>query len=248
MRKAGAHIISFLLLRHSILVQRNILEPIRSPFLPSDGDLSKNVGIISSDESIRKALQRIEDILSNHFPGLISSLLQPILLNLFYLTAYTQNTVHQQIKAQVTRILTAYLSASSCPGADVLRLVENISHTPSAYGWTYTPGDQGGIAIRRTTADDSHDTDFDTISSRVLIIVETLRDTSDMVKSEVFVGVIRYWLSPRQDDPIRYHRVKYCSNSGGLRTLSYCKNYCQIINKTCSSHRLMGFKFAEKYY
>jgi len=34
--------------------------------------------------------------------------------------------------------------------------------------------------------------------------VDLLEDSSDEVKSSVFVGVIREWLTPKSDDPLQY--------------------------------------------
>lgn len=205
LRSAGVHILSFMIVRHSKFVQKYILEPIQSPLLPSKDQITtSSTDIISSDELIEGALQRFDTITSNPSPILISMLFRPLLFNLFLLSVYTQNTFHAKIRGQVTQFLVLYLKSSSSAATDVLYLVERMLRTSIDEGWIYAPGENGGIAIRKITVEDTHELGFDEISTRVSIIIEILKEASSDVKSEIFVGIIRQWLSPHKDNPLLY--------------------------------------------
>lgn len=134
---------------------------------------------------------------------MISLVLRPPLLNLFLLSVYTQDTFHKIVGAQVTQLLGLFLKSSSL--TDALYLIERILWTSDRDGWTYSPGDNGGIAIRRVTNADAHDLRFDQISARVSTIIEIARETSSDVKSEIFACIIRNWLSQRVGHPLKYN-------------------------------------------
>ena len=176
----------------------------QSPLLPSIDQISASVDVISTDEAIEKTLQRLVVITTNPSPQLFSFLLKPVLLNLFLLSVYTQNTFHTIAKTQATKLLESYLNSSSSSAADALDLVQRVLWTNTGEGWTYSAGDHGGIAIRRVETTDVHELGFDEISFRISTIIEIIHGTSIDVKSEIFVGIIRLWLSPHDDDPLSY--------------------------------------------
>jgi hypothetical protein len=204
LRTAGVHIISFLLNHHTKYVGRYILEPIQAPLLPLEGKVASSVDLISSDDSIEKALLRLEVAIANHSSTFASPLVRPVLLNLFLLAAYTSNTFHSNIRKQVTHLLKSYLKSSSSGATDTLSLIERLVWTSNENGWTYTPGAQGGIAIRCVTSTETADIGFDEITVRIAIIIDIIRETSDDMKSEIFVGIIRHWFSPHEDNPLQY--------------------------------------------
>jgi len=199
--KCGVSIISRLVRNHAGLVERNILEPIRKPLLLS-GTIS--IDIISTDESIRQCLRRLEVITSNSGQVLIYSAIRPLVKNLFLLLVYTHESHHSNIKTQVAHLVSSYLASTPSPATDVLDLVEQLSVTSYVEGWMYTPGGTGGVAIRRATEGDIHDVGFEEIFTRVATVVEIIAKASDDIKSEIFVGVVRRWLSPRDEDLLLY--------------------------------------------
>ena len=227
-----------MLVRHSKLVQKYLLGPIQLPLVPLR---DQSTEIISTDESIEKTLRRLEVIISNpSSPTLTSLLFQPLLLNLFLLSVYTSSTFHTKVKSQVTRILASYFTASSSAATDAIHLIEQIVRVPADEGWTYAPGDSGGIAIRRVTIEDTYEYGFEEISKRVSIIIEILRETSDNVKSEIFVGIIRHWLSPYDENPLQYKLLVTKANfSEHSRMFSYYKTSCRIIKLNYSSLQSM---------
>jgi hypothetical protein len=238
LQNSGINIISFMLIRHSKLVQKYLLEPIQLPLLPLR---NQSTEIISTDESIERALRRLEVIISNpSSPTLISLLFQPLLLNLFLLSVYTSSTFHTKVKSQVTQLLASYFTASSSAATDAIHLIEEIVQVPADEGWTYAPGDEGGIVIRRVTIGDTHEYGFEEISNRVSVIVEILRETSNDVKSEIFVGIVRHWLSPYDENPLQYEFLITKANfSGHLRLFNYYKTSCRIIKLNYSSLQSM---------
>jgi hypothetical protein len=231
--KCGVSIISFLVRNHAALVERSILEPIRKPLLPS-GTISNE--IISTDESIRQCLRRLEVITLNSGQALISSAIRPLVKNLFLLSVYTRESHHSNIKTQVVHLLSSYLASTPSPATDVLDLVEQISVTSNAEGWIYTPGGTGGVAIRRATKGDIHDVGFEEIFTRVATVVEIIGKASDEIKSEIFVGVVRRWLSPRDEDLLLYFSPSEKLMTVHLRTLSCCRKFYQNIRLNYSIH------------
>ena len=197
-------------IRHAELVQQFILRPIQSPLLPSKDKISGAVSVISNDEAIEKTLKRLVAITTNPSPQFISLLIQSLLLNIFLLAVYTQNTFHANLRAQTIQLLEAYLKFSSSSVSDALHLVERILRTTNNEGWTYSAGDHGDIVIRRVESGNVHELGFDEISARVSTIVEITRGASNDVKSEIFVGIIRHWLSPHDEDPLSYGLEIFC--------------------------------------
>jgi hypothetical protein len=204
LQTSGVHIISFMAIRHSELVRQFILQPILSPLLSSKDQISGAISIISTDEAIEKTLQRLVVITTNPSPLLISLLMQPLILNLFLLAVYTQSTFHANLRTQTVQLLGSYLKSSSSSVTGALHLVERLLWTTTSEGWTYSTGGHGGIAIRRVESGNVHELGFDEISARVSTIIEITRGASNDVKSEMFVGIIRQWLSPHDEDPLWY--------------------------------------------
>lgn len=204
LQKCGVCIISFLFRNHQALVERNILGPTRKALLPSGTNASE---ILSDDESIRTSLHRLEVIASNSTQPLNSSAIRPLLQNLFLLSVYTHEPHQTSINAQVSHILTSYFASSPSSAIDVLHLVRYVLDISAAQGWMYAPGATGGIAIRRARESDTSNVRFDEILVRVAAVVEMIGKTSEDIKSEVFVGVIRTWLSPHDDDPLLYSSI-----------------------------------------
>jgi hypothetical protein len=231
--KCGVSIISFLIRNHATLVERNILEPIRKPLLPS-GTISME--IISADESIRLCLRRLEVITSNSGQALIYSAIRPLVTNLFLLSVYAHESHHSNIKTQVAHLLSSYLASTPSPATDVLDLVEQLSVTSYAEGWMYTPGGTGGVAIQRAAVGDIHDVGYEDIFGRVATVVEIIEKVSDDIKSEIFVGVVRRWLSPRDEDLLLYFSPFAKLTPVHLRTLSCCRIFYQNIRLNYSIH------------
>lgn len=201
LQNAGAHIVSFMSMRQPSLVEKHLLAPIRSPLLPTNDALLSVDEVYSNDESIARTLQRVETITSNHLPSLISSLLQPILLNLFLLACYTHSSLNSKIHAQAVEFVRMYFALLSSTTTDALDLIGRSLYLSEYEGWTYSPGDHGGIAIFRVTETSERSMDLDEISKRVSVIVEVLGHASNDIKSEVFVDIVRHWLS-QEDDPL----------------------------------------------
>ena len=215
-------------------MELNILERIRKPLLPS-GTISNEV--ISTDESISQCLRRLEVITSNSVQALISSAIHALVKNLFLLSVYAHESHHFNIKTQVAHLLSSYLASTPSPATGVLDLVEQLLVTSHAEGWMYTPGGTGGIAIRRVTEGDIREVGFEEIFTRVAMVVEIIAKTSDDIKSEIFVGVVRRWLSPRDEDPLLYLPPYAKVIPVRLSTLSCCRKFYQNIRLNYSIHR-----------
>jgi hypothetical protein len=184
--------------RHQSDVRKYILDPIRRPLNPP---FSASDDELSSDTAITETLKRLEVIVSEASPILISSVLQPILRPLFLLLVHVQNTFHTQLKDRLTTLLKTYLSVSFSATADALDLVHHFLDQPESDGWTFAAGSSGGVAIRK--AESVPTLGFDEIVTRISTFVEILKDSTDELKSAVFVAIIREWLAPKQEDPLR---------------------------------------------
>jgi hypothetical protein len=191
--------------RHLGLVRQYFLDPIRSSLLPSKDDVSRAADIISDDASVAKALKGLETLTSEPFPTLISSLLRPLLLNLYLLSAYLHPTPRSNLKTKVLQLFHRYVKAASSPTEDILYLVHRMLYSSTADGWMWTPGEEGGVAIRRSTSDDqSQERGLEADGARVEVIVAIVGIASDDVLSEVFVGIMRRWLAPEDDNAMQY--------------------------------------------
>ena len=100
----------------------------------------------------------------------------------------------------------------------------------------YTPGGTGGVAIRRASEGDIHDVGYEEIFARVATVVEIIEKASDDIKSEIFVGVVRRWLSPRDEDLLLYFPSFTILIPVHLRTLSCCRKFCPNIRLNYSIH------------
>jgi len=159
---------------------------------------------ISSDATIELTLTRLEIFMSEANPLLVSAVFQPILSNLFLLLVHVQNTFQTQFKERITKVLKMNFRSSWSAMVDASHLVERILRRSEDEGWKFAAGSSGGIAIRKVDGMESAALGFDQILARISTFVDLLEDSSDEVKSSVFVGVIREWLTPKSDDPLQY--------------------------------------------
>jgi hypothetical protein len=199
--------------QHSNLVTRYILNPLREPLLtPTNYTASESIGASSDGEPIAKALRRLGLIVSTPLQNLVLASIRSLLVNLFLLGAYTATAPHAADYEQVSLILQSYLAIALSPAEDAMYLVDRILHTSTTDGWTYTAGSAGGISIRRAVNDEIIGPDE--TQARVQLVLEVLANSSSDVKSEVFVGIIRRWLSPVDDDsPMKYVHWNTSTNS-----------------------------------
>jgi len=202
--KTAVRIIAFLSAHHLDLVQQFILEEVRRPLNPSRSDTAMLSDEISSDATIELTVTRLEIFMSEANPLLVSALFQPILSNLFLLLVHAQNTFHTQFKERITKVLKMNFRSSWSAMVDASHLGERILRRSEDEGWTFAAGSSGGIAIRKVDGTESAPLGFAQIIARISTFVDLLKDASDELKSWVFVGVIREWLTPKSDDPLQY--------------------------------------------
>jgi len=92
-----------------------------------------------------------------------------------------------------------YFTASQSPSQGLLYILERLAETPP--NWTFTPGEHGGVAIKQNSSPQA--IDLNSIQNRVESFLEILDKTSDDTKSEVFIGIVRKWLSLLgESDPV----------------------------------------------
>ena len=154
---------------------------------------------IYEDTSLDLCLSRLEIIASNPSPTLITSLIQPLQLNLFLLLAYIQTKPQSLIKSRVIHLFEVYFTSSPTPANDILHLIDDILNRPS--DWSFSPGGHGGIAIKRNYSFESLNLEF--IEPRIESVLTILEKVSESTKSEVFVGIVRKWFSLEDElDPM----------------------------------------------
>ena len=178
------------------------------PLLPSQDLVTKMPEAITSDELLETTIRRLEIVTSVPSPTLISPWLRPLARNLFVLAVYAMAMSRLEINSSVRQILEKYIG-SLPSSSDLLVLLDLILFVPSTEGWVFAPGDTGSICIRRATSADSITLGFDEINSRIFIFVDVLKTASDDVKSEIFVGIIRRWFSPHEDDYMKYSPMRF---------------------------------------
>jgi len=200
LQRAAAHIITQLMTKHEAFVARYIFDLIQEPLLPRPSDSMMN-DVVFEDTAVEICLNRLEKITLNPAPPLVISLLQPILPNLFLFLAYTQTAPQSLLKSKILNLIQTYLTASPTPLKDVLSLIERMLYVPP--DWTFGPGGHGGVAVRRISTAET--LDLNSIQSRIENLLEILEKTSENTKSEIFVGIVRKWLSSQDEmDPMQY--------------------------------------------
>lgn len=179
-------------------MQQYIFDPIRRPLLPLVPSITTDE-TICEDTSLDLCLSHLEIIASNPSPTLITSLIQPLQLNLFLLLAYTQTTPQSLIKSRLIHLFQVYFTSSQSPANDILHLIDEILNRPS--DWSFASGGHGGIAVKRNHSFEA--LNLDSIEPRIESVLAILEKVSENTKSEVFVGVVRKWFSSEDEsDPM----------------------------------------------
>jgi hypothetical protein len=126
------------------------------------------------------------------------------------------------------------VKAAPFAAQDLFSLIDRMLYSTTSEGWTWTAGAEGGIAIRRTTTDDTNENmGMDKVQARVELIVEILDGASDDLLSEVFVGIMKRWLSSCDNNPIQYEIISTLLIQDLLQMCSCCKNSYRHIRLNC---------------
>ncbi|WEW56889.1 hypothetical protein PRK78_002346 [Emydomyces testavorans] len=160
---------------------------------------SLDESIVIPERKLLLALDRLAAFTLLHpNPGLLKRLVNPVLLPLWGLQYYSR--VHQKRwwDEKVTSLLTTFFSVSTS-NTRLIKLADNISWDGSP-AWTYGPGEEGGVSIRRRKKDGlgqaSISEALESLDKRVDNYLELLATDpqKDEFAGDVFLHVSRQWL------------------------------------------------------
>ncbi|KAF1939387.1 hypothetical protein EJ02DRAFT_504837 [Clathrospora elynae] len=167
--------------------------------------------VIVQEQDLKQALKRLSAIASSYsHAGLLKRLIGPILLPLWTLINYahpkTRSSLNKEWWMLPTSLLSRYMSLA-CDVKHIDRIATNLFWDGDAT-WTFGPGSQGGVEIRRRSSKNegmgAMDSIFEHIGgmdSRVNLLVSLLSEAKipDDIAAEVFLLATRRWLAPSKE-------------------------------------------------
>lgn len=167
-----------------------------------------NESVLIQEKDLETALTRLSTIvLSYSHVGLLRRLIGPILLPIWALLNYSNErpALNQKWALLSKSILSRYM-AVACDPLQIDKIATDIFWNGNAT-WTFKPGSQGGVEIRRRSADDINSTNLNNIltrmeslDSRINLIVSLFAEakTPDEIVGAIFLQTTKRWLSPIQ--------------------------------------------------
>jgi hypothetical protein len=195
--------------------------PIQEAILPKTSDVvsvgqSMHDQVLVSEQHLRLSLRRLASIASSYsHAGLLKRLIGPILISLWGLINYTlsKSLLDKEWTELAHAIFLRYMTISCEP----LRIDVISSHLfwDGADSWTFSPGNEGGVELRRrvTAVKDTADTGdiffrIGSLDQRVNLLVSLLAEANieDNILGTIFLHTMRKWLAPsRSTNPSLTH-------------------------------------------
>jgi hypothetical protein len=172
-------------------------------------DSNTNVSVLVQDYELELALKRLFAIASSYsHAGSLKRLLSPVLLSAWALLNYAHErpAVNRKWIVLSKSILTRYMSIV-CEPNQIYQIATNLFWDGDAM-WSFKPGSQGGVEIRRRSEDDQNPNNMNNIlarigslGSRIGLLVSLLDDAKapDEAIGAIFLQATQRWLSPRRD-------------------------------------------------
>jgi hypothetical protein len=162
--------------------------------------------VLVQEHELELALKRLSVIVSSYsHTGLLRRLLSPVLLSAWALLNYTHErpALNRKWIVLSKSILTRYMSIACDPG-QIDQIATNIFWDGDAT-WSFKPGSQGGVEIRRRSDDDQNSSNManvlariGSLDSRVGLLVSLLDDAKapDDAVGFIFLQATKRWLAP----------------------------------------------------
>ncbi|EUC42405.1 hypothetical protein COCMIDRAFT_7997 [Bipolaris oryzae ATCC 44560] len=170
-------------------------------------DGSKN-DVVVGEGDLKPALRQLHNITSSYsHAGLIKRLVTPMLLPLWALLNYAKRrpSLDKEWTALPKSIISRYVELA-CDAKQIDNVARHIFWDGDTT-WTFGPGSEGGVEIRRRTKDQSESTraniegilgQIGDLDNRVSLLVSILSEASvpGDVASSVFLSTTKRWLEP----------------------------------------------------
>jgi hypothetical protein len=168
-----------------------------------------DVSVLVPEIDLELALKRLSAIASSYsHAGLLKRLLTPVLLSAWALLSYAHErpALNRKWVVLAKSILIRYMSIV-CEPNQVYQIAANLFWSGDA-AWSFKPGSQGGVEIRRRSEGDQNSNDMNNIltrignlGSRIGLLVSLLDDAKapDEAIGAIFLQATQRWLSPMQD-------------------------------------------------
>ncbi|KAF2029358.1 hypothetical protein EK21DRAFT_67646 [Setomelanomma holmii] len=164
------------------------------------------------ESELKRSLKRLSAIaMAYSHAGLLRRLIGPLLLPLWALFAFAHSrpALEKEWGSLLKTILSRYLSLA-CDPRQVDRIAADIFWDGGA-SWTFGPGSEGGVEIRRRSTEAVPEpkeltllSRFEDVGWRAELLVRLLADAkiSDGTASSIFLQTTKRWLSPPKDSKI----------------------------------------------
>jgi hypothetical protein len=161
--------------------------------------------IVVPQSELGTALRRLSAIaLAYSHAGVLMRLLGPLVLPLWALLNYAQArpTLHKEWESLPKTLLSRYFTIA-CDPRQVDKIAKNLFWDGNA-SWVFGPGSEGGVEIRRRSAEVDQGpenltilTRFQSLDSRIELLVYLLSDAkiSDATAGSIFLQSTKRWLS-----------------------------------------------------
>jgi len=171
-----------------------------------DPSRSMSGQVLVSEQVLRRSLRRLASIATSYsHAGLLKRLLGPVLTPLWALLNYTSSrpSLEKEWTELAHTILLRYLKLACEP-----QRIDNISSSLFWDGeslWTFGPGSEGGVEIRRRAPDGSNTAGIEDILSRIAtmdqrinLLVSLLVEAriEDQMAGAIFLQTVKKWLTP----------------------------------------------------
>ncbi|KAF2706534.1 hypothetical protein K504DRAFT_437161 [Pleomassaria siparia CBS 279.74] len=179
------------------------INPVKSANLTSRQSTSDKV--IVDDQDLKLALKRLCGLLTSYsHAGLIKRLVGPVLLPIWGLIGY--NKSHPSLGKEWTELTHTIISrymATSCDPKQIDNLTSNLFWDGEIW-WTFGPGSQGGVEIRRRAQKTSGTIDVEGLFTQIgkldervntLMTLLVEADIDDEVAGAIFLRTTKRWLS-----------------------------------------------------
>ncbi|KAF1994581.1 hypothetical protein P154DRAFT_25846 [Amniculicola lignicola CBS 123094] len=160
---------------------------------------------IVEEQNLLLALKRLAVIVTSYgHPGLLKRLLNPVLLAIWGLLVYGKSrpSLDAQWKILPRTILSRYMVVC-CDPRQIDRLMHNMFWDGES-SWTFGPGSQGGVEVRRRSQQDTGVLAVGGLLARLPLLNERIRtivslldeaNIDDDIAGVIFVNTTKRWLS-----------------------------------------------------
>lgn len=163
-----------------------------------------------SEAQLRLSIERLSALTQLHpNPGLLKRIIPPVLLPLWGLTCFSKEHEKPWWQDKTSKLLEVYFSISG--GGSSLKKIADHLLWDGTQEWTFGPGDDGGISIRKRSGADPKSPNLillmQSLDSRAEQFLDFLKvaPQADEATGDIFLHVSQKWLlepSPNEAGPV----------------------------------------------